>query len=137
VPVFQNAFGMNRQAGAWLDGDVKRLASVLLRHVVPLYADEPNGRPSLQGTGFLVRGQRSDFLVSAAHVLDKFLTFRCFRWLWYCRSKMLRKRRRHDGCPSLGCTESRARVGSVFGDHTGQISGLGFAPRSGFVQHVD
>jgi hypothetical protein len=48
--------------------------------------------------------------------------------------KMLRKRRRHDGCLSFGCTQSRARIGSLFGDHTGQISGLGLAPRSSFVQ---
>lgn len=61
-----------RNPGLWIGADVRRLANALVRHIVPLYEDEPNGRPRLHGTGFLVQGRRSSFLVSAAHVLDNF-----------------------------------------------------------------
>jgi len=42
---------------------------ILCRVVVPLYKDE-RGRPSHFGTGFFVRAGSSNFLVSAAHVLE-------------------------------------------------------------------
>lgn len=43
---------------------------ILSRCVTPLYRDE-GGRPSQVGTGFFVRAGSSNFLVSAAHVLDE------------------------------------------------------------------
>ena len=43
--------------------------NILSRFVVPLYRDE-GGRPSQFGSGFFVRSGSSQFLVSAAHVLE-------------------------------------------------------------------
>ncbi len=55
------------------DGQVTELlndaTNILSRFVVPLYRDE-GGRPSQVGSGFFVRAGSSQFLVSAAHVLE-------------------------------------------------------------------
>jgi trypsin-like peptidase len=46
-----------------------RMSTLLTRHVVPLFIDV-RGKPWLVGTGLLVSGGGSSYLVSAAHVLE-------------------------------------------------------------------
>ena len=42
----------------------------LLKHSIPLYSEDRNGRPYLRGTGFVVAANGRCYLVTAAHVLD-------------------------------------------------------------------
>lgn len=46
-------------------------ANRLARCIVPLLRERPGKRPHLVGTGFLVVVVSTNFLVSAAHVLDQ------------------------------------------------------------------
>ncbi|OAI15567.1 hypothetical protein A1507_14170 [Methylomonas koyamae] len=50
---------------------ISRLAMVLSRHVVPIFAEKPNGKPQLVGSSFLVSAGQDSYLVSAAHVFDE------------------------------------------------------------------
>lgn len=54
----------------WLEGAVQSLATILSRHVVPLFSEDRRGGPEPRGSGFLVSSGDSSFLVSAAHVFD-------------------------------------------------------------------
>jgi hypothetical protein len=50
---------------------VTRLANVLARHILPLFAETPGGKPKLVGSSFLVSSGTDSYLVSAAHVFDE------------------------------------------------------------------
>ena len=50
---------------------VTRLANVLARHILPLFAESSGGKPKLVGSSFLVSTGTSSYLVSAAHVFDE------------------------------------------------------------------
>ena len=49
---------------------ISEAVDALTKFSVPLYVNDDYGRPQQYGTGFFVRANQSDFLVSAAHVLD-------------------------------------------------------------------
>jgi hypothetical protein len=53
-----------------LEGVVRKLSTILSRHIVPLFSEDHSGRPEPRGSGFLVSSRGSSFLVSAAHVFD-------------------------------------------------------------------
>jgi len=48
-----------------------KLANILARHILPLYAETPNGRIELVGSSFLISSGDNSYLVSAAHVFDE------------------------------------------------------------------
>lgn len=50
---------------------VTRLANVLARHILPLFAETSGGKPKLVGSSFLVSSGTDSYLVSAAHVFDE------------------------------------------------------------------
>jgi len=50
---------------------VTKLAAILSRHILPLFAEVSGGRPKLVGSGFLVSSGTASYLVSAAHVFDE------------------------------------------------------------------
>ena len=52
-----------------LNQSVADACELLTKFVVPLYADE-GGRPALIGSGIFVRHEETNFLISAAHVLE-------------------------------------------------------------------
>lgn len=49
---------------------VSRMATLLAHHVLPLFRDNPTGKPERCGSGFLVSSGTASFLISAAHVFD-------------------------------------------------------------------
>lgn len=46
------------------------MATLLSRHILPLFVDRPGSKPQLLGSGFLVSSGNDSFLISAAHVFD-------------------------------------------------------------------
>ena len=50
---------------------IARMSNVLLRHIVPLFAEGRGRKPQLVGSSFLVSSGTSSYLVSAAHVFDE------------------------------------------------------------------
>ena len=58
-------------AGHDVANKINRLTDLLLQQVVPLFMLPEGRRPILAGTGFLVSVRTSNYLVSAAHVLDE------------------------------------------------------------------
>jgi hypothetical protein len=50
---------------------IARLANVLARSILPLFAETPSGKPKLVGSSFLVSSGTDSYLVSAAHVFDE------------------------------------------------------------------
>lgn len=48
-----------------------RLTNILVRHVLPLFAEISGGKPKLVGSCFLVSYGTDSYLVSAAHVFDE------------------------------------------------------------------
>lgn len=61
---------MNQPVFDEVSAIVTRLATILSRHVVPLFI-EGQGKTHLCGSGFLVSAGASSFLISAAHVFDE------------------------------------------------------------------
>lgn len=51
--------------------EVKQLSDVLLRHIIPIFAEAPCGKPKLIGSSFLISSGKDSYLVSAAHVFDE------------------------------------------------------------------
>lgn len=49
---------------------VSKMSTLLSRHIVPLFFDDPSSRPERCGSGFLVSAGTTSYLVSAAHVFD-------------------------------------------------------------------
>lgn len=50
---------------------ITRLANVLVRNILPLFAETSSGKPRLVGSSFLVSSGTDSYLVSAAHVFDE------------------------------------------------------------------
>jgi len=50
---------------------IKQLSDVLLRHIIPIFAEAPCRKPKLIGSSFLVSSGKDSYLVSAAHVFDE------------------------------------------------------------------
>jgi hypothetical protein len=50
---------------------ITKLANVLARHIIPLFAETSNGKPKLVGNSFLISSGTSSYLLSAAHVFDE------------------------------------------------------------------
>jgi hypothetical protein len=49
---------------------VTKVATLLSRHILPLFVELPGGKPRLLGSGFLVSSGNQSYLISAAHVFD-------------------------------------------------------------------
>ena len=49
---------------------VTNMATLLSRHILPLFVELPGGKPQLLGSGFLVSSGNDSYLISAAHVFD-------------------------------------------------------------------
>lgn len=49
---------------------ISKMATLLARHVVPLFFDDQHGKPQRCGSGFLVSAGTLSYLISAAHVFD-------------------------------------------------------------------
>jgi len=60
---------MSTSGDATLAEVISEAVATLTHFTIPLYQDN-DGRPSLCGTGFLVKADESNYLVSAAHVFD-------------------------------------------------------------------
>lgn len=49
---------------------ISRMAVLLAHHILPLFRDDPTGKPRRCGSGFLVSAGTTSYLISAAHVFD-------------------------------------------------------------------
>jgi len=49
---------------------ISKMATLLARHVLPLFLDDRHGKPQRCGSGFLVSAGTASYLISAAHVFD-------------------------------------------------------------------
>lgn len=49
---------------------ISKMATLLARHVLPLFFDDQHGKPQRCGSGFLVSAGTASYLISAAHVFD-------------------------------------------------------------------
>jgi hypothetical protein len=62
---------MSDEADIRLSQAIVDSIDLLTKFSVPLYREEPSGKPEQFGTGFFVRTEKHHYLVSAAHVLDE------------------------------------------------------------------
>lgn len=49
---------------------ISKMATLLARHVLPIFLDDQHGKPQRCGSGFLVSAGNASYLISAAHVFD-------------------------------------------------------------------
>jgi hypothetical protein len=68
---------------------ITKMATLLSRHILPLFIELPGGKPQLLGSGFLVSSGNDSYLISAAHVFDPLKNGQ--EPFYYIESKLKRK----------------------------------------------